>query len=127
MPSCVSDNVTVKSLVTHYGSGRTLYCDTVTPPANSYKDGVKITFTTDTWVVRRGFKFSFTTTRKYIYFNFLKLNGQLFSFIILECGDYITQPTRISLPKISLDSYSSGYMDCEWIIKAPPKKVISLR
>ncbi|XP_045482434.1 cubilin [Harmonia axyridis] len=106
MPSCVSDNVTVEPMSSYYDRTiRTLYCDAVKPPPNSYKNGVKITFTTDSFLVRRGFKFSFVST---------------------GCGGNITYPTKISTPTVALDPSYFGYVDCEWQIIAPPKKIIAI-
>ncbi|KAK9889124.1 hypothetical protein WA026_004393 [Henosepilachna vigintioctopunctata] len=109
MPSCVSDNMTIKGLSSYYlPHVRSLYCGDAKPSDMRHKGGAKITFISDSWVVKSGYRFSFRND---------------------GCGGNITSPTKISTSmfKSSTSFVTYGRMRCQWDITAPNKKIIVLR
>ncbi|KAL3290304.1 hypothetical protein HHI36_023648 [Cryptolaemus montrouzieri] len=109
MPHCVFDNVTIKSVSRFYVQGmKTIFCGDAKPPQSRFRENITITFLTDSWVARRGFRFAFNTD---------------------GCGGNITTPTQITSPN-STQTQTGAFdnrMRCQWSITAPEKKIIVMR
>ncbi|KAK5640278.1 hypothetical protein RI129_011089 [Pyrocoelia pectoralis] len=101
--NCKSDNVTI---TTDYEESTR--CGTNKPPPVRANEQVNITFKTDEFITRRGFKFLY------------KMD---------DCGGTITEPTVISShPSFTNEAepYSPS-MDCYWNVTAPTNKNVVLK
>uniref|UniRef100_A0A1Y1LNZ2 Cubilin n=1 Tax=Photinus pyralis TaxID=7054 RepID=A0A1Y1LNZ2_PHOPY len=101
--NCKSDNVTIAAAYEE-----TVHCGTKKPDPVRASEKVVITFRTDEWVTRRGFKFVYKRD---------------------DCGGIIREPTIISSHTTfsnDEDPYSIS-MDCYWNISAPEDKHVVLR
>lgn len=68
--SCKFDNVSIQTvaLMGNYEPQVGLpkiYCGTRKPPATRTRDGIIITFATDSWITRRGFKILYKTDSEF--------------------------------------------------------------
>ncbi|KAF5282685.1 hypothetical protein FQA39_LY17492 [Lamprigera yunnana] len=103
---CRFDNLTIQE-DNEYDSPKT-YCGTNTPAPVRTLLNVNITFVSDSWNSKRGFKFA--------YYND-------------DCGGVITKPTLITSetgPLTSEGQYAGG-LNCYWNITAPPDKIVIIK
>ncbi|XP_018577861.1 cubilin-like [Anoplophora glabripennis] len=109
--SCIYDNVTISGkYYSTYAALIATYCGTAKPPPLRVRENVIITFKTDKWVNRKGFKFTYSDE---------------------SCGGDINETTVIEAPSIDYGRSSFRYyhprIKCIWKITAPPKQVAILR
>ncbi|XP_063636066.1 cubilin-like [Cydia splendana] len=101
-PECSYDNVTVSSY-NIYNYDDNTYCGTEIPTLNRYKDKVFISFKTDRYIQRKGFKLSYS---------------------FYSCGGRVTAPTIISSGEgVNYDRD----MNCTWFIEAPSNKIVVVK
>ncbi|XP_049865550.1 cubilin homolog [Pectinophora gossypiella] len=102
-PSCEFDNFTM-SAYNNYDYLEETYCGSQIPPSVHNFDKVTLTFKSDSYISRKGFKL-------------------LYSYY--ECGGEIKEPTVISSTPDG-ERYTSNE-NCTWIIEAPADKIIVLK
>lgn len=101
-PDCEYDNLTVITQ-SDYNYFYGLYCGKELPPPVNGNDKVEITFKTDLYGQRKGFKLSYS---------------------LYSCGGLVKQPTIITL------SNSNTYIEntnCTWSIEGPLNKIVILK
>ncbi|XP_017783006.1 PREDICTED: cubilin-like [Nicrophorus vespilloides] len=106
---CIFDNVTILSnRDTKRANNKLTFCGTNKPTKIKLLDSVTITFITDKWLTKRGFKLS---------------------YMVDSCGGNITEPTIIQ--KVSEKGSNlwmiQGVTLCTWTVTAPLKQRVSLK
>ncbi|KAF5295928.1 hypothetical protein FQR65_LT10359 [Abscondita terminalis] len=104
--NCRFDNLTIMK---PYDYENLIYCGRKKPPPIRTNENVTITFKTDHWISRRGFKI-------------------LYKFD--DCGGIINKPTVITSPKSTEPEFKDVYsnsIDCIWNITAPSDKNVLLK
>ncbi|XP_059051310.1 cubilin-like [Achroia grisella] len=101
-PNCDSDNVTITS-EGNYDYIYEIYCGKEIPHYTPGYDDVIITFKTDTFFQKKGFKLSFT---------------------LFSCGGQIREPKVLTA--VPQGNYYSN-MNCTWFIEGPKNKIVTLK
>ncbi|XP_011500246.1 PREDICTED: cubilin-like, partial [Ceratosolen solmsi marchali] len=103
--TCPYDNLTIFFYTGDWMRNQNTWCGNNSPGKKMSKGRMEIIFRTDNSINRLGFKFKYSVN---------------------DCGGLITNP-RIINPHMVNDPGSYEYMNCIWVIKAPPIKSILLR
>ena len=101
---CRYDRVLVQELSAATPRTRGTFCGSETPPAMSARKAMKITFTTDYSVTKRGFKLTWTRH---------------------PCGGEMTEPGEFQSP-VHPDNYFHN-SNCTWIITAPADRAVEIK
>lgn len=101
-PTCNHDNLTVTGQNPAGYTAVETYCGRQKPEPETYKDQVIVTFRSDSYLQRRGFKISYK---------------------VYMCGRRINEPTVFSSGGVHGDRYETN-VNCTWFIEAPPNKIV---